>query len=517
MFTIVVQQPGGAAVEVSPVEESCRFTTAAVGGYGSCAFTLEGDQRRLLPYLSSITVMYGSAVAWQGRVEDVEFAPAGEPATTAVSCFGFQRLLADVSVRRIWSKRDPSWKDMPGSTVPVSGWTLVRAALEEAFGAFDLANPTRIGVEFRGNGTGLTSGQGRYVIYTPQSGLTLQTIIGTLAFSLPAGMAVKIWTEAGDVATYTAAGAVSAALSSAANIGLGLVNPTAGTLTPSAAQYAQLYDLRILGTSLAEDTSGGFYGGTILRDLIALIPGLNIGLIEAGSDFTVPSVERSVRDTCLSVVQEIAGFYSREWAVWDNGRFDWKTPNLDEPQWIIPLEKMLPGTRFEGSVDTLARTVYVLYSLAFDSSISGEQSSVATDQRNPLVRTSQTKDAMVQAPTIMTDNTASQYAATVSAEQQFPPVTGTIVLPARALIKSAIGPAMPAALIRAGSNVYLPDVPQLGSALARAGRDGQTLFHIIGTELDMEAETITLELEGQGRQLDVITARLAAATRVLTG
>jgi hypothetical protein len=69
--------------------------------------------------------------------------------------------------------------------------------------------------------------------------------------------------------------------------------------------------------------------------------------------------------------------------------------------------------------------------------------------------------------------------------------------------------------MRGGDNIVFPELPKTDVLLQ--GRDGETLFHIVDVELDVDANKITLTLEGQQRRTDVILARLAAATRVLTG
>jgi len=71
----------------------------------------------------------------------------------------------------------------------------------------------------------------------------------------------------------------------------------------------------------SEDSAGGVYGGTVLRDLVALCPDLRVGTIEDGSDFTITALERFTRATIRSVVDEVAGYYGREWGVWEFGRF----------------------------------------------------------------------------------------------------------------------------------------------------------------------------------------------------
>lgn len=518
MFTVVVSPLGGVAVELTPAQESLKFTTAAVGGFGSCDFTIVGDRRRDVPKLAMVRVYLGTALAWEGRVEDHGIAPADDPVTTTVTCFGLQRRLTDVSVRRIWSKRDMPFKVAPPDSLVGAAFT---QNLVVSIGTYLSSDLTKIGVGVTGTGVSVGSNEGAGAFVSIPPGLTVIRVMADLVLSGantgPGKIQAGLRSLEGAAYAYTASGAINEVLGPPSGLGVLLIAYNiGGGLTPTQSDVCQFSNIRILGTSLQEDAAGGFYGSTILNDLLALIPGLTIGIIESGSDYLIPSIDRAIRDTSLSVVNEVAGYCNREWVVWEEGRFDWKTPNLDEPQWIVPLEQMLPGTRMETSVDTLASRVYVLFQEALDG-VSAEQTAAAADPRNPLVKGGVGKDELLQAPAVMTDNTSLLLAQAKAATQVYAPVSGTVVLNAGSLIQNAVGSAQPAALIRAGTNVYLPGMPKTDSLIAVPARDGETLFHIVATEVDMDAGTITLELEGQAREIDVIAARLAASTRVITG
>lgn len=527
MFTVVVTRLDGGAAELTPQQQSLKFTTAAVGGFGSCSFNLLGDRRRDVPKLAMVRIYLGTQLAWEGRIEDHSIQPADDPVTTSVTAYGLQRRLTDISVRRIWSKRDlPLTPVTPAVTAAPSVLLVYAPSLLVSTGQYLLTDPTKFGVQIAGGGVAIPFKGANGAIMVLPEGLTVSSLLCDLVLSGPntGAAAMEAFVAAFDssgaylnAAIYSASQSVSWTPGGAgAKLFFGFFSAAGGGNTPVNTDLAQFSNIRILGTALQEDAAGGFYGGTILNDLLAFIPGLTIGVIEAGSDYTIPSIERAIRDTSLSVVNEVAGYYNREWAVWENGAFSWTTPNLDEPQWIIPLEQMLPGTRLETSIDTLASQVYVLFGEALDGN-TAEQAAAAADARNPLVKASVAKDSLVQAPAVMTDNTAAQLAALEAAQQVYPPVTGTIVLNATSVIQNAVGAAKPAVLIRAGTNVYLPGMPKTDSIFVAPGRDGETLFHIVTTDVDMEAGTVTLELEGQAREIDVITARLAASTRVVTG
>jgi len=458
---------------------------------------------------------HGSALLWEGQLEDRGIRFDATTRMTSVRAFGLRRKLDETSVRRIWSKRDlPGWLDECYLTANPAAWRY-------AGGSYDAADLTKVGVRYQGTGlSAVLAGQSHNALWYAPEGLKIVRIMFDF---LLAGNVGNYYGEVYEflrggsyalLATVNANGSYSVApVSHQDGFTVGPTSPTG--FTPVSTDIIQFYNMRVLGTALTEDAPGGFYGGTILRDLIALCPELTIGIIEDGSEFTIQAIERSVRDaTATSVVNEVAGYYTREWAVWEDGRFDWKTRNLDEPQWIAKLTD-IDQLELDASTDDLARTVYVLYTDAA-SGLDAEASATATDQRNPYVRQAKTKDLIVTPGFPMTANTSAQLATVVAGDAGArPSVSGTCTLPADTLLSNAVGTAKPAALMRGGDNIVFPELPKTDVLLQ--GRDGETLFHIVDVELDVDANKITLTLEGQQRRTDVILARLAAATRVLTG
>jgi hypothetical protein len=535
VFTVLLDVPGGRPAELTPIAETVTFATAAVGGFGDASFAVEGNQTRLLTHLARVKIMFGTWVCWDGRIEDVKLSITAKGIQTNVTCFGMQRLLVDNSVRRIWMKRDIDWvASQIGNSAPLfnnntggggaTNLAMAREALPVTTGRFDEADSTKTGVKFVGNGVAVGQGFGNQAQWPIPIGLTLIGFRLDVAAS-GANMGGTNIVAVFDADNYPTTSTFSFGATTdgggtftnplAGIMHIGAVNISAGSLTPASTEKLEITNIRLFGVALSlADVFSGFYGGTILRNLLALCPGLTEGIVESGSDFTIQAIERTVRDTCLSVVQEVAGYYAREWAVWEDGRFDWKTPNLDEPQWTIAVADC-NELEIETSVDTLTKTAYVLYTDAA-SGVDAEASAASTSQRNPFVKQSAAKDALTNAGFPMTANTSSQYATQLAAARgKYPPVIGRVVLPAARLVKNAVGSTQPAATIRAGRNLFISDLPK--TEVFVAGRDGETLFHIASTEVNMEAGEITLELEGQGREIDVISARLAAATRVLTG
>ncbi|MCL4836461.1 MAG: hypothetical protein KJ058_00660, partial [Thermoanaerobaculia bacterium] len=392
---------------------------------------------------------------------------------------------------------------------------------EAAFGAYDENDLTKHGVRISGTADTYSLGSGSLFAGSwDLDGITLTRLLGTYARAGSANWRPLIWWR--DATTYNEA---TLASTGAFDVGLTSPNPNmyllvgarvTASIDPSVSDYLELYNLRALGQGVtAEDASGGLYGGTILRDLLTLTPDLAAGIIEDGTDFLIQNITRDQRSSVLSAIEEVAGYYSREWGVWENRRFHWRTPNLDEPQWIATLPQ-LSGLNLRGSADGIAATTYLLYTNAANNNTPTEASAATTDQRNPWVKTGATRDAAIAASFPMTPASAAQLAAKIAnTEHRWPAITGTITIPADTPITHAQHGKRPAWQIRAGENIRIPDLP--ATDVHAAGRDGETFFHIVTCDTSLADNTVTLELEGQTRRGDVLLARLAAATRVVTG
>lgn len=381
----MLQRPGRTPLDLTPfLGSAVQWTTLAVGGFGACTITLPGDPKRWkreIPELSLLRLTHGTRVLWEGEVEDPGLSYTEGELAYRLTAIGLRSYLERTSVRRLWSKRDLEF-----TQGQLSQWT-PDPAYNVQTGNFDPADLTKTGIRFMGSSEPAVTTKSNYWRIRAPSGLTFVRVMGTYQKAGSANLTAQIWSSP-DFAVYT--NHLNSAANTTAAFDYALVANAVDVLfgattsvayTPTSADFAQFYDVRALGTSLTEDVAGGFYGGTILRDLIALVPGLTLGDIESGSDFTIQAIERAVRSTALSVAEEVAGYYTREWGVWEDGRYDWKTYNLDEPQWFTTLED-LDELDLDGSVDGMAKTLYVLYSHPSEQR-EKEQSSTSTKQSNP--------------------------------------------------------------------------------------------------------------------------------------
>jgi hypothetical protein len=519
---IIIDRPGMGPLDITNrVVSDPSWTTVAVGGFGSGTLTLDGIWLPDLPHLSRVRITVDQRVLFEGYLEKPKATLAAGQWSTSVQAFGAQRQLTSTSIRRAWLARSNLGFTQTNAVLGISGQV----------GQLDPTNPSISGVGFITDGSAVVNGAVCTMLHRTPSGLGVKRILGSYIVGLvSANWTVRVavvhadssqranWltlTSTNPASFDTATGGSPlAAADGAAAEGVIFELVSNAAQTPGNSEYVRIYGLRFLYTSIAEDTPGGMYGGTILRDLISLVPGLYPGIMETGNEFKIQEIERRIRNSALSVVQEVAGYYEKEWGVWEDGRFDWRAPLLDTPQWLCTTSDLV---RLEIQTDTDLTVLQSIVTYNDPTDQRDKEAAVtSTDQRNPFVRTGLAKDGVHAAPAPMTEPTAALLAAKLNADEGArPAVAGVCVLNADTMLARADGQPMPAFAIRAGENIRIADLPTT-SAYA-SGRDGETLFHIVSTSTSGATGQTTLELEGVQRRADVLLARLAAATRTVTG
>lgn len=515
---------GGTAKDFTPITDSVNWTTMAVGGFGSCSFAVpfeNGKALRDIPFLARVVLMHGSRILWEGRIEDHDIDILG--GTVTFRCFGYYRLLEDTTLRRIWILRSVPWQFVnaltgrPGRSFNPSVWAW------STVGRIDETDPTKSGLLFSAQtnqpvpAAGAAHGAFFYIDNAGITALYYKTrkigndpISGDI-YDSPDGVT---WTQRSNF-TYAGALVVTNRDVTAVNQSAKYFCATTYFNSPvnGANVAGELYDFRYLGTQDLEDTTGGLYPRSILLDLLAQVAGLTVGTIDNDTSFAIPGLSRLSRDSARSVLDEVTSYYQRKWGVWENRVFDWKALDYEEPQWSLDVADMtaLSITR---SVDNTHKTVYISYS-NLGTGFQQEASATSTDRRNPVVAAGITKDELLSSPVGLTSVSGAQLASRISADHgRLPAVRGSCSLPSAKLVESLKGSAMPASYIRAGDNVVIPALPKQS---IETGRDGETIFHVTATETDGESGTTTLELDGYTRTSDILLARVASATRTLTG
>lgn len=519
---VVLERSRGDVIDLSPFVTGLRFSTAMPGGFAAASFTVPIGVRRLIGHLGKLVISEGMRVLFEGQVEDVN----PSQVSASVRAFGTKRRLDEVTARRIWSYRDMSWQEAPGGDGAAMGGSITKTrSLVVNVGTYDVTDLTKKGVQVAGTGVSIAASAGAFAeeIF---SGVTFRKLIATLTIAganTGAGKLVGEILSSADGSSWTAQAYTSSQTveldlgGSKDRIRIGAYNAGAGALTPTNADLIQWSNIRLLGLDssgnvLSESVAGGFYGNTLLTDVIALLsPDIYPGEIEYGGDFTIQQLARIARSSLSSIVQEVSSLYSRDWAVWEGGRFDWKTRQTDVADLIVTEADVLDWS-FDSSIDEMPRTVYVTYT-DVATGLAAEASATATSRLNPYVRLTRTKDIVVAAPVPMTSNTASQLAAIIAAEAgKLPRPSGSVTVGARRSLNRVAGGQVLGLAVRAGMTVHIAG---LGMPMS-IDDPSDSIFRIASTDVAVDSGTTMLELESPGRRVDVLLARLAAVTRSLS-
>jgi hypothetical protein len=534
--SVVLDRGGQGPRDLTPLIDgnSLDWSSVVPGGFASCSFQLAGDFRRLLkqlPYLSIVRVIGDSGrVLFEGQIEDLAPTLSESTIGVRVSAYGLQNVLKETSARHTWMKRDMNWSVLPAGVVSVG--ETVTSSLGVNIGQFDATDLSKVGVQvlYSGSGT-LANNSGAFAQYDLPIGLSISRWIGMVA-QVGTDSGTTKWTAIwqhldggswSNIATDSTGGApfeFSLGLSGTENaLRLGAYNHSGVTITPAANDTMSFYNMRFLGLITTEDDSsglgGGFYGGTLINSILGITNELNPGVIESGTDFLIDHLDASQRRTLYDLLTEVASYYSREWAVWEDATFNWTTPNLSQNEWIVPLN-VLSALDLDASVQNSQEIAFVLYTDAA-TGLTAEQNAISTDRRNPYVLNGRFKSEQISMGA-MTSSTAAQLAGVILNDLGFGPVpaAGTISLPGDTIIQHAQGNAAKAWEIRAGDNVTIPELP-LADVFTQDGR-GECLFHIVSAEASGGDGTVTLSLDSYGsKRSDVLMARLAAVTQALGG
>jgi hypothetical protein len=516
-ISITLDRPGGRPLDlVGAGWNAVRYSTVVSGGFGALVLVAPGDVRKQIPDLAVIRVLNDDRLVWEGMTEDREFAWDPQSQTTTITLFGKQRLLQLASVRRMWSLRSLQIQPTLASNFNQAN------SLQVTIGFLDLAQPTVRGIRIAGTGVSATDPSGAGASIIVPAGAAAIALLGTFTTTNTSHLF-------GQWITYdaTATQLFGASLNTSQDFSLDFSATPAGNVASIqltgqvkggsavliATDYAQWSNLRLLGTRITEDTPGGYYAATLLRDVLSLVPGITAGQIDQGLEYVIQELDRSTRTNVQSVVNEIASYFTREWAVWDDGRFDWLQPNLSEPGWVIPLADTISG-RIKQTVDGLARDTYLTYVDPSDQRTK-EASYQTTRLGNPFLRNGLLSDDLEAPGLAFTPLTAAAFAQAANLRNsRIPAAQGTVVVPAWKQLARSTGGRVPALEIRAGDNITIPDFPT--DDAFSAGQDNQTLFHVVQVDVDLAAATVTLTIAGYLPGLDVLTARLNASTKVVS-
>lgn len=505
--------PDGRGIDLTRHVTNAQCTTAAVGGFGSATITLAGHWTPFhIPWLSGIEITYADLVLFHGQIEDIVVDLGDDGIATTLQAFGPGRALDLRTVRGSWIER--GFSDFAAYASPSLAYVQLVAAPSSDGGwrvsGKNVTVPTGTTNTLWSINRGDAVRWQRVMATVDSRGSSNKT--GYMRLRKSGNSTDDSFTGEGD------AELVSPDPAGCQYIDIGWSVSVSSTFTDS--DYVDFEDLRAYGIVLDdEDTatgSTGIFGGRILADLAARV-GLTAGDIELGTDFAITQCDASERQTARDVLSQVVPFYQREYRVWENGRLDWVTPTYTDPDWALTLAD-LDSLTIETSIGERRLKTFVLYTnLALHSGWQrAESSAEATSERNPWNTTRTQADRLLTTDFGLTSSSAPALAAKyATVEDERAAASGRLSLSLDAPITRTDGQTLPAAAIRGGDDIAIIDLPQ--DDTLTTWRDGQTLFHVAATQINLTDRTINIDIEGQTRRTDVLLARLAAATRVITG
>ena len=221
------------------------------------------------------------------------------------------------------------------------------------------------------------------------------------------------------------------------------------------------------------------------------------------ADFSQPG------QTLRAALDYITAFYSKYWAVWENKTISWKSTVLTTaPDWTVSANQ---GVKFtlEPSVAEAARSVRVSYRDVRGVSREITANDPRLDNVYAVARAS--KQAQINLPVVSNSSAAQQIANTYFPDHSYEVLRGKIIIPAQTLLTPRAGGSLPAYKIRAGQSIRILDAATPRDYFSTQ-YDRKTTLFIRTTDVDWEAQTITLEVDNTRDSISTLLARVALQT-----
>lgn len=504
------------------------FSSKDPGGFELASFGFAKDVG--IPRGTEVRIDSGLDVAWQGRVSDTERGLGGAP-ETQVSCEGAGAVLKDGVLAEIYVDRDlAGWGPASSArrlamlnsnygvhdpqTEPdtTNGQPAVRTQVEGSW-----ASPKKPICEALYDAGSENLAAAVYYSFAAQASISPADVNwGWLLF---AGSSDTFASLVSTANLRAASGAGYWTLSAARRF---LAIQHYYNATPAGAdgaQYAiQWSKLAVYGdhglTRRGADP-GGFYPSDIVGYIAGLVAGLQPGVIQEASEFTIPHLAFKEAVAYEQHVVEAAKFVDRHWGVWESQSLRDSRPRLDfrprptEPTVFLTRDR-LDDFDPQERLDTLHNRVTVAYT-------------DPAGQRQTVTRT-RTVPELENAGIGRTLEIDMGVGTQASAE-----LFGDMVLAVSAAQGRASGAAQvpswvetrpghkPAHMVRPGIDMLrIPDYP--GWGLSQAGMQvGDFQIARAETRVGSDGPKTTLELGHGGDLLEVLQARLQVATQVAAG
>jgi hypothetical protein len=539
---LITRASDGQAATITQRLDDLRWTTAVNGGFGSASLFLPGDPQQVLAetrveFLADIKILGPggrwigdpftglSDVLYNGRIEDISLSVEDGRVGVMVECGGYQSLLSD-PYRNMPIRPESQGITQDAITDPVHRpeWARLAVGQGQSLDSNLASAPDTRGLVFR-----VAPSQAASVNWQNSGVDWLPFAAARVKFDLysnpnPAGASM--------VFLLSGLGSYAATISFLVNTSPGNATSLSVAL-PSGFQRGVRYTFynsaahagmasyawmlvqnpRVLaprGPSALTDEP--VYGHELIQDVI-FNSGLTkeYSLVDSDTSYQFTTADFSgPGQTLRAALDYITGFYSRYWAVWENQTVVWKSTVLTTtPDWTVSAKQ---GVKFvlDPSIAEAARSVRVSY--ADVRGVTREITVADPRLDNVYAVAGASKQAQIQIPVVTNSSAAQQIANTYFPDHSYEVLRGKIVIPAQTMCARRDGGALPAYKIRAGDSIRLLDAATPRDYFSTQ-YDRKTTLFIRTTDVDWEAQTITLEVDNTRDSISTLLARVALQTQ----
>lgn len=530
-LTITIRNPSNFnSLSLASNAEQVQISTTAPGGFGTFTFQMSeaAVRAQTFPlqqfYACDVIVTDISAqTLFEGILTDVKLHSDDNYAYYSVECSGW-KLLLNEPYRNVVIDRNPSWQQMPIS------WnaSVVRpGVIPLTIGQVSASDSTKIGWRCDvPSGTAVSNNWRNGVIayWTPGTRLLRCKFDYDVDMNRAATFGVEIYCvdDNGGINFLSTVLAVSLVGTGSMDVDLSLFSSiTSGIMmdfacsaagTTSANMWAQLTNFRFLSTrNIPSGTSVNepVYGHEVISDIVSKSQLLSdYSSIEQDTSYAIQQFTYPISDTQSNALDQIAAYFNRYWAVWENKKMSWSSWHATTADWVVSRDS---GAQvdIDPSIVDAANVVRVQYTDAGGV----QQEATVNDARQDNVYTlvGRTKTGIANLGIVSTATAATQVGSVYFPDHSYEIVGGTITLPAQArCFSQTYGTLLPAYRIRAGETVRLRDGSSGRSIFDTSSWNRATYFRITATDLDWENQTIKLTLDNSQASLDQLTARIVA-------
>lgn len=508
------------------INEGLRFSNVDPGGFEICELTLPRDLR--VPKGEAIRVTAGLAVAWEGRVSEVDHS-LGQSAETRISGEGYGARLRDGDMSMIYVDRDLSaWEEMSDAwlTTQIANGNAMYSSEQrggaEGIPALSTRFPGHWGNVLPRAAAMYDAGEGNEIEYVWLNPITeMLQAADYQFFSWNAALSdnanfnpVRFYTVEYPNAIYAFGDGKKARYTRVHFVRKGTLDGTVddrfwGVHWRNLAVYGD-HGLLLRGAT----NPGGLWPSDIVGHVIDRVSGVDRGTIGTASGFVVPHASYRAPVAHEQIVSDMNAYMGWHWGTWEKPgvlatgtpRFDFRPLPTARTAWAP--RRDIDGLELAARLDSLHNRIRIAY-----QDPTGKRRFATGTAVVPELTALGLKRTLTLELGTSTSGAAALMVAVVAAmlAEQSGRVAGSGSV--RGCVQTPAGP-KPALLLRAGLDRFgVPDLPPSGSLLA----SGDNEFHVkrVETTVGREGPVTQVELGAGADLLEVLSARVESSTSVL--